>query len=131
MDEKKKLYRARKDRVIAGVCAGLARYFNIDVWIVRLIFLALLFADGVAILIYIIMIIVVPEEPAEAAEVVSAPAPPTTSWWSNKRNLFAVILVSLGVVFFLKQLFPWPWFNAHLFWPLVIIAVGAWLIIKK
>lgn len=59
----KRLYRSRTERMIGGVCGGLAQYFNIDPTIVRLIFLLLLFAGGAAFLIYIIMWIVVPLEP--------------------------------------------------------------------
>lgn len=53
------LYRSKKDRVIAGVCGGLAEYFDIDPIIMRLLFLVLLFA-GVGLLIYIIAWIFVP-----------------------------------------------------------------------
>lgn len=61
----KKLYRSVDDRKIAGVCAGLADYLDVDPIVVRLIFLALLLL-GVApiVLIYLAMWLVVPENPA-------------------------------------------------------------------
>jgi phage shock protein C len=59
----KRLYRSRTERLIGGVCGGLAQYFNMDPTIVRLLFLLLLFAGGAAFLIYIIMWIIVPLEP--------------------------------------------------------------------
>ncbi len=60
----KKLYRSRTNRMIAGVCAGLADFFGIDVTVVRLVFAAgALLGFGSFILIYIVMFIVVPEEP--------------------------------------------------------------------
>lgn len=55
----KKLYRSKKDRVVAGVCGGLAGYFDIDPIIMRLLFLIFLFA-GFGLLIYIIAWIFVP-----------------------------------------------------------------------
>lgn len=55
----KKLFRSRKDRIIGGVCAGMAQYFEIDPIIVRLIFLALLLA-GFGFIIYIIAWIFIP-----------------------------------------------------------------------
>lgn len=59
----KHLYRSTADRKIAGVCAGLAEYFNIDPIIVRLIFLILLLPGGApGFLPYIILWIVVPEK---------------------------------------------------------------------
>lgn len=57
--KRKKLYRSKKDKVIGGVCGGLADYFEIDSIIMRLIFLALLFA-GAGLLIYIVAWIFVP-----------------------------------------------------------------------
>lgn len=59
----RKLYRSRKERIIAGVCGGLAEYFRLDpVW-VRLIFVLFFFLGGSALLIYIIMWLIVPNEP--------------------------------------------------------------------
>ena len=61
----KRLYRARSDRMIAGVCGGVAKYFNVDpVWI-RILFLVFLIAAGTTLLIYIILWIIVPEEPVQ------------------------------------------------------------------
>ncbi len=57
-----KLYRSRIDRMIAGVCAGLAKYFDIDPTIVRVLFVVSIFIGGGGIIAYIILWIVVPEE---------------------------------------------------------------------
>jgi phage shock protein C len=62
----KKLYRSKKDRMIAGVCGGLAEYFNIDPVIVRLIALVLVLPGGVpGFLPYFILWIVVPVNPEQ------------------------------------------------------------------
>ena len=58
----KRLYRSRIDRMIAGVCGGLAKYFDIDPTIVRVLFVVSIFIGGGGILAYIILWIVVPEE---------------------------------------------------------------------
>jgi phage shock protein PspC (stress-responsive transcriptional regulator) len=63
----KKLYRSRKDRWVAGVCAGLAEYFGIDPIIVRIVVLLLILSAGAGLLAYIIAWLVVPEEPQEPA----------------------------------------------------------------
>ena len=62
--EGKKLYRSKTNKMIAGVCGGLAQYFGIDATVVRLI-LALLvfFGMGSGILLYIILAILMPLEP--------------------------------------------------------------------
>lgn len=59
----KKFYRSRKDRVIAGVCGGLAEYFEIDVIIVRLFALILVLSVGAGFIAYLIAWLVVPEVP--------------------------------------------------------------------
>jgi phage shock protein C len=62
--ESKKLYRSRTNRMIAGVCAGLGDFFDIDPTIIRLLFAAgALFGFGSFILIYLVIFIVVSEEP--------------------------------------------------------------------
>lgn len=61
--EPKKLYRS-EDRMIAGVCGGLAEYFNIDPTIIRVIFVILLLPGGFpGFLPYVILWIVVPNKP--------------------------------------------------------------------
>lgn len=65
----KKLYRSKTDRMIAGVCGGLAKYFEVDPIIIRVIFFILLLPGGLpGILPYVIMWIVVPEEPTTAPD---------------------------------------------------------------
>ncbi len=62
--EGKKLYRSNTDKMIAGVCGGLAQYFGVDSTLIRLIFALLVFLGvGSGILLYIILAIVVPLEP--------------------------------------------------------------------
>jgi phage shock protein C len=62
-----KLQRTRNDKKIAGVCAGLADYFGVDVTIVRLVFaLLFLLPHGIGLPLYIILWIVMPQEPAPA-----------------------------------------------------------------
>lgn len=61
----KKLYRSRNNKTLAGVCGGLADYFEIDVTIVRLIWVAFFFlsAGFPTIMAYIIAALIIPEEP--------------------------------------------------------------------
>ncbi len=59
----KRLYRSNKEKMIAGVCGGLAAYFSLDPTIVRLIFILLLFAPPSGVLIYLILWLITPLEP--------------------------------------------------------------------
>lgn len=61
----RRLYRSKYDRQIAGVCGGLAAYFNVEPTIVRVIFLLITFMGGPGLLLYIVLALVVPEEDAE------------------------------------------------------------------
>ena len=58
-----KLYRSMTDKRVAGVCGGLAKYFNVDPTLIRLAFVFLALAGGPGFLIYLIMWIVLPCEP--------------------------------------------------------------------
>jgi phage shock protein C len=60
----KRLYRSNKDRMIAGVCGGVAEYFDIDPVIIRLIAVLLLLPGGFpGFLPYIVLWVVVPPNP--------------------------------------------------------------------
>lgn len=58
----KKLYRSERNRMIAGVCGGLAEYFDIDPVLVRLLWVAFTFFVGSGILLYILACIIIPNE---------------------------------------------------------------------
>ena len=60
----KKLYRSNTDKMVAGVCGGLGKYFGVDSTVIRLIFaLLVVFGVGSGLLLYIILAIVMPLEP--------------------------------------------------------------------
>ncbi|MFD1361656.1 PspC domain-containing protein [Lentibacillus salinarum] len=59
---RKRLYRSNSERMISGVCGGLAEYFDIDPTIIRLLFAGLAFAGGASIYAYIIGIFIIPNE---------------------------------------------------------------------
>ena len=60
----KKLYRSRSQKMLAGVCGGIAEYFEMDVSIIRILWAIITIASaGFGILIYILMIIIFPENP--------------------------------------------------------------------
>ena len=59
----KQLHRSRRDRKIAGICAGLAEYFDVDVVIMRVAWVIFGFVSvGVAVLLYLVLIFVIPSE---------------------------------------------------------------------
>ncbi len=61
---KKKLFRSKSDRRIAGVLGGLADYFNIDATILRIAYVLLsIFVLGCPVIVYLVAALIIPEEP--------------------------------------------------------------------
>lgn len=58
-----RLYRSKTERKVAGVCGGIAEYFNVDPTIIRLAWLIAVFCAGGGLLAYLIALIVIPEKP--------------------------------------------------------------------
>ena len=61
----KKLYRSLKNRMLAGVCAGVADYFGLDPTVIRLAWVVFSCLAGSGVLAYIICAIVIPNAPAD------------------------------------------------------------------
>lgn len=132
----KKLYRDESRKVIAGVCAGLADYFGIDVSIVRLVFLLTLIFKGGGMLIYIVLWIVLPKKPYPfnppfTDYTVPPAAPPFDPQFFNlpqKRStgtiIAGVVLVLLGVYFILDNFNIIPDWDFDHCWPVILIAIG-------
>ncbi|KPL01553.1 MAG: hypothetical protein AMJ90_07645 [candidate division Zixibacteria bacterium SM23_73_2] len=125
----KKLYRSKTNSMIAGVCGGLAEYFDIDPTIVRLVAVLLILAQGVGAIGYIIAWIIVPQrkegEEAEAAEV---KVEGTTPSQTDTRLLPGLILIVVGIVFLLNNFVAW--FSFGILWPLVLVVLGIYILIR-
>lgn len=78
----KKLYRSRSDRMLFGVCGGVADYLGIDSTIVRLLWAASAFFALFGLWAYIVAALLIPEEPARTRK----PAKKTAKKKANKRK---------------------------------------------
>lgn len=67
MSEPRKFYRSKNNKIIAGVCGGLADYYQMDSTLVRAIVAALVLA-GIGLVFYVALWIFVPYGPAAASE---------------------------------------------------------------
>jgi phage shock protein C len=65
MTERRRLYRARNDKMIAGVLGGLGDYFNIDASIIRIIYALLTLFTFIVpgLIFYLLLIVIIPAEP--------------------------------------------------------------------
>ncbi|NTV24317.1 MAG: PspC domain-containing protein [Nanoarchaeota archaeon] len=111
-----KLYRS-KERVLAGVCGGLANYFKVDPVLIRLIFLFMMFT-GIGILFYIIAWVIVPETPGGERV-----------YKEDRTMLFGAFIVGLGVILLMDQV--WPWIQMKFLIPIVIIIVGFFIMVRE
>lgn len=59
----KKLYKSNFNKMLCGVCGGIAEYLNIDPTVVRLVWVLLSLAGGSGILAYILALIIIPDNP--------------------------------------------------------------------
>jgi phage shock protein C len=59
----RRLYRSRDEKMIGGVCGGLAEYFNVDPTLVRLIWVIITLIGGAGVLLYIVLWLIMPISP--------------------------------------------------------------------
>ncbi|MFA6588580.1 MAG: PspC domain-containing protein [Patescibacteria group bacterium] len=149
MAEARKLYRSRKNRMIGGVCGGLGEYFNIDPIIFRALFVLFTLADGAGILVYIVMMFIVPDENKveglgkvgsvggvvdeikEGAQNMARDFKENPRWMDNRRNWIGLIVVAIGLLILIQQIVPMHWFRWDFVWPILIVIVGLFLILKR
>lgn len=114
------LRRSRADRVIGGVCGGLGRYLGVDPVLLRIAAIALAFSGGLGVLTYLVAWVVIPEA--------QEPEPPPNQY-SRHGAAFVVgaVLVTIGALLLLHQLMPW--FDAGIFWALVVVTAGVMLVL--
>lgn len=135
MENSNKLYRSHTDKVIGGVSGGLADYLNIDVVIIRIIFVLLALFGGGGVLIYIVLWIAIPAQPynfatikdTSEAEVISdATDANVKNTQSNTALGAGIILIVVGLLFLADRLMPF--YNLIDFWPVILIAAGVVII---
>ncbi|MBB6217099.1 phage shock protein C [Anaerosolibacter carboniphilus] len=133
----KQLYRSKKNRVISGVCGGIAEYLDLDPTLIRLLWVLITVPGGIGFIAYLVSIIIIPENPYHFG--IADHAEEQTSMFDGEnhsqqeisqknRTLAGVLLIVLGVVFFSKQFFHW--IDIGRLWPLLLIGGGIYIIYK-
>ncbi len=149
-EQVKKLYRSKTDRIVFGVCGGMAKYFDSDPTLVRLLFVLLTLVNGIGIVIYIILAIILPEEAAgqesdrsekvkefvgevgeRAKELAGGIKDGEGKWFMNSRNLLGLIIVLIGLSLLFEKIFPKNWFDWSFVWPVIIIILGLYFLLKN
>lgn len=157
----RRLYRSETDRMLSGVCGGLAEYFDIDPVLVRLVFALFVFAGGAGILAYLVLAIIVPVRskvglpPKEVAhEGIQEMAQEARAWGEEVRSAFSSPKTGPGtpgeaasprrgtgrqlagaILILMGIVFLasniFPWFGWDRFWPLIIVLIGVWLLVQR
>ena len=136
----RKLYRLPEQGKIAGVAAGVADYFDMDVTLMRLLFVAAaLLSGGSVIIVYIIFAFVMPtagavkDEPFDVSEKVDTLAKEMkrNGHAENIGNYAGLALILLGAWLLLGEFFPSIFsFQWSIIWPCLVILLGLWIITK-
>lgn len=125
----KKLKRSRSNRMILGVCGGIAEYLNIDATIIRIIWLLIALPSfGTLGIVYLICGFVIPEDDGVIYQGES----------SGKTNENSQLYLGIGIiligVYLLAKIF-YPWLNLRLlnltrYWPVLLILLGIYILIN-
>ena len=151
----KRLYKSRKNKVVDGVCGGIAEYFEVDPVLVRVIFVLFFFFGGSAIIAYIVGMLIMPRVPLETEqETGKVPEPgespgktpaeaeaakPVPASASAGSLIIGILLIVIGGIFLMSN-FDFPFFHRFFWWfrfhfwdffiPGIIIVLGLLLIVK-
>lgn len=127
----KRLERSRRNRVIAGVCAGLADYFNIDIALMRVLFFVALLCGSFGFWMYIILWIVVPEEYVATGETIdiTPKEEPSGNKSKNGALIAGLILVFIGLIALADNFMyiGWIW----KLWPVALIIAGTVILVNS
>ncbi len=136
----RKLYRSRKNRILAGVAGGLGEYFDIDPVFVRVIFVLATLAGAWGVLAYIILWIVIPNQkfdfelkPQTAeGETTMEERDPIREYNQRRQHqgrIGGAVLIVIGVLFLANNYLPD--FDFGNTWPLILVAIGVVLIMNS
>ncbi|RJO61544.1 PspC domain-containing protein [candidate division WS5 bacterium] len=135
----KTLYRSGENRIIAGVCGGVAEYFDIDPAIVRLVWALFAFAGGAGIWAYLVAWVIIPEHPEKKRRDLKMTSKVQLKKKSAKASeglkiygkspLFGLILMIIGAVFLANNFFPS--LRLDKYWPIIPIGIGVAIILSS
>jgi phage shock protein C len=136
----KKLYRSARQRVLAGVCGGLAEYFDIDVTIVRILWALSVFLRGAGLILYIAAIFIIPMgESGKGTVILDEDGKETYVSDEDDGNtrpdsmlFIGIILIVLGGLALLRRLYPFRIFWNQMGkygWPIILILIGVVLLV--
>jgi phage shock protein C len=139
-----RLMRSETDKMIAGVCGGIAAYLGVDSVFVRLAFLILLFASGIGFLLYLILMIIMPSE-SRFDESSSNTVQSNLDDYSNELGggikrvkqhpkgpvIAAGLLIFFGIFLLTENLGWLSGISSGIFWAVALITLGIYLLARS
>jgi signal transduction histidine kinase len=110
--------RSRTDRVLAGVCGGVARALGVDPLVMRVAVVALTVAGGTGALLYVLAWLFLPEEGSDRSLAVAAVRDPGR----DLAEVLAIGSIALGAILLVRA--TGVWFSDAFVWPLLLAGVG-------
>lgn len=143
-----RLYRSESGKMIAGVCAGLGDFFNIDPTIIRIVFVILTFFQGSGLLIYILLWILIPaksrpgaineasikenvEEIKGKAVSIAHNIRGVQKTGEDQRFWWALLIIILGFFFLFRNFGILDAIDLSRYWPVILIILGLGFLLKK
>ena len=150
-DSKKRLFRSREDRIVAGVCGGIAEFYGVSSLGVRIVFILLAFVNGIGLILYLIGVFLIPNSPGvsvkidteeKAKEFVSevkkeaqniAAQMSKSAAPGDNKDIFKTILIVLVAILLLHVILPsyLIWIAPQVMLIIAVILIAAYLIYKK
>lgn len=132
---KNRLYRSETDKKIAGVCGGIAEYFEIDSTIIRLIWVISVAVYGTVLLVYIIAAIIMPtrgeidtklntHQDSDEVNERKNGASDGNFDKEKTRNLFGYVLIIVGAILISKRFLVLKWLSFKFLFPIVLVILG-------
>lgn len=126
--ETKKLHLSKEHRAIAGVCGGLAEYFETDPMLVRLIFLFFALIGGGGVFLYLVLWLFLSDN-KELHHLEHEIKSNAMHHHNDSVGVIGFFLILIGVLLLFDNLFPG--FGLKTFWPLLLIFFGLAIMLRK
>lgn len=120
----KRIYRSQDDQLLGGVCKGIANYFDVDVTIIRLVWLLAVVFGGMGVLAYIIAWVIIPEEPGSGEQFIDVGE---DQGQRGDTRTIGIIVMAIGLFFLFRNIVPHYYFRQA--WPLALVFIGLALIV--
>lgn len=128
----KKLLRSRNDKVLSGVCGGLAKYLSLDVTILRIVWAIIAVSTGgMGLIAYVLAAVIIPQEPLAYEEDIESfgemDFEKAKEEQEKRMTYTGLFFIALGAFFLLKKIVRFH-IDFDYVWPLIVMGIGVLVI---